>query len=799
MPRFLAAIFLALLFGSTSGAATFSVRPGSAIRSLRQSLDYEENVGHLDPAARFVARMKNSSLLLTDDGWILAPRSAKSLRARFLAPRKTIWKGESLLPSRVNVYRGADPSRWKTGIPTYEAARAREVWPGIDVVYRARGQAPEYDFIVRPGAKLASVRVTYEGAKKIRASGSRLVIDLSDGSRLVERLMAYEYVGGRQLPARARYVVSRRGEVSIRSTRRSPTSTLVIDPVLEYSTYLGGLGNEIAFRVAADSAGNSYVTGMTQPSDFPGVRQPPGPCPCGWDVFVTKYDIAGSVVYSTFIGGELDDEGRDIAVDPSGNAYLTGSTRGNYPGIGTPTTFREYAFLTKLDGNGVILWSKAIGGSTSEIGYGVAADSSGAYVVGSTLSSDFPVKDAFQETYPGNQSGFIIKVDPSGGLVFSSFIGGDGATVATDVAVDQFSYVYICGVTGASNLLLISPVQNEPGSSLQDTFVMKLTPGGAVHFSSLLGGSSDLEWAQSVGSDTWGNLYVGGWTYSTDFPVTAESLKSHNAGDRDGFISKFASEGSRLVYSTYVGGSDTDDIKGIVVDSTADVYFGGETYSSDFPFTSPLQPRRGANDALVGKLSASGTALLFASPLGGSSTEVVYGVAAADAHDFFAVGATTSTDFPTLNPAQMTLGGADDAFVVRIDTTPEPAKFYTLEPCRLIDTRAVDAPSFGANTTRLFSVSGKCGIPADAVAVALALTAVNSTDTGDFRIYPANSSPPLASALNFPGNKVRSGNAVIGIGPAPIAPANGVFVLCDMPVSSNGTVDLVVDVYGFFR
>lgn len=799
MPRFLGAICVSLLFSPISVAATTSVKSGSAIRSLHQSLSYEENVGHLDPSARFVARMENGLLVLTEDGWVLAPRLAKPVRARFVALRKATWKGESLRSGRVNVYRGSDPSRWKAGIRTYEAARATDVWPGIDVVYRARGQAPEYDFIVHPGAKLSSVRVAYEGAKRIRASGSRLVIDLEDGSRLIERLSAYEYLGGQQLPVRARFVVSRRGEVTIRSGRRSPSSTLVIDPVLEYSTYLGGAANEIAFRVATDAVGNSVVVGKTQPANFPGVRQPTGPCPCGWDVFVTKYDVAGSVVYSTFIGGDLDDEGLDIAVDPSGHAYLTGATHGNYPGIGPPPIVRLYAFLTKLDGSGVILWSKPIGGSTAEIGYGVAADSSGAYVAGTTLSSDFPVKDAFQETYPGNQSGFITKVDPSGSLVFSSFIGGDGATLATDVAVDQSSYIYICGVTGASNLLLVNPVQDEPGSSLQDAFVMKLTPGGAQHFSSLLGGGSDLEWALSVGSDMWGNLYVGGFTYSTDFPVTAESLQAHNAGDRDGFIAKFASEGSSLVFSTYVGGTDLDDIQGIAVDSTSAVYFGGETYSSDFAFTSPLQARSGANDGLVGRLSASGTALLFASPLGGSSTEVAYGVAATSAHDFVAVGVTNSTDFPTVDPYQAEPGGASEAFVTRIDTTPEPAKFYTLDPCRLIDTRAGDAPSFGANTTRFFSVSGKCGIPLDAVAAALVLTAVNPTDTGNFRVYPANSGPPLVSALNFPVNKVRSGNAVIEIGPSLIVPAKGVLVRCDMPAGSQGIVDLVIDVYGFFR
>ncbi len=693
-------------------------------------LSFELNAGQTDASVRFLSRGPGYALFLTGNAAVLSlakrrdpqtkkpglaslfnrpqapePISAPAAFRMILAganPKATI-TGLDELPGKSNYFIGNDPAKWRTNVPTYAKVKYQNVYRGIDLVYYGNPQQLEYDFVVAPGADpkaisldVAAIRSSLDGGRtvppRIDANGD-LVIPAGEDDVRLHKPVVYQAAVNHGAKGSARhfvdgkYVVKGRNRVSFEVASYDPGKTLVIDPVLVYSTYLGGSNYDDGFGIAVDSAGSAYVTGATLSSDFP-TASPLQPSFRGTrnlgDAFVAKLSAAGSaLVYSTYLGGTNGERGAGIAVDSGGNAYITGSTGSpDFPTahpIQVALTGPADAFVVKLNSTGsALVYSTFLGGSSFDEGFGIAADPAGnAYVTGQTLSPDFPTAPALQAVFGGGISAgnaFVAKLNPNGSaLVYSTYLGGSGGDTAGDtgwgIAVDPSGNAYVTGGTGSTDFPTADPLQAVP-NGFGDAFVAKLNPtGSALVYSTYLGGSnSDI--GSGIAVDSAGNAYVTGRTFSPDFP-TASPLQAVYGGVEDGFVAKLNPTGSALVYSTYLGGSNYDYGSGIAVDSAGNAYVTGYTLSTDFPTVNPLQMFSGRGefngDAFVANLNPGGSAFVYATYLGGTGDETGVAIAVDSAGDAYVTGYTSSTDFPTANPLQAHSGGYDDAFITKID------------------------------------------------------------------------------------------------------------------------------------
>ena len=457
------------------------------------------------------------------------------------------------------------------------------------------------------------------------------------------------------------------------------TRPLIIDPILSYSTYLGGGGDDEGNSIAVDSSGNLYVIGFTDSTDFPtsGAAQP-RPGGGGQDVFISKLDPSGTqLIYSTYLGGNGQDNGSSIAIDGEGNAYVTGFTGStNFPVLHPLQPAKAgpvNAFVAKLNPSGSLIYSTHLGGSVGDYGSSIVVDSSGAaYIAGVATSPDFPTSSAIQSSNRGSADVYVAMLNPSGNrLMFSTFLGGAGDDGATSIAIDADKNIYVAGVTSSSNFRTATPLQGSRGGGFFDAFVAKLNaPGTQLLYSTYLGGAGE-DRALRIAADAAGNAYVTGDTDSRNFPTTPGAARATSAGGVDAFVAKINARGSALVYSTLLGGAGIDGGTAIAVDSASAAYVTGYTSSSDFPTESPLQPAIGGGsfDAFVAKLSPSGAALEWSTYLGGSGVDAGFGIAADSSGNAYVMGQTDSTNFPTASPLQeRNGGGSSDVFLAKINS-----------------------------------------------------------------------------------------------------------------------------------
>jgi hypothetical protein len=661
-------------------------------------LSFEANQGQSAPQVSFLAHGPSSTLFLTGGGGaVLAlgpggsgPGDVLDLQLLGANPSPAA-AGQGLLPGVSNYLLGSDPGGWHTGIPNYAAVAYRGVYAGIDLLYHGNGRQLEYDFRVAAGADPGQVRLGFAGAEGLSLDGpGDLVLQTAAGAVVEQAPVLYqEGGGGTRQAVSGGYVLEGDGTVGFRVGAYDRSRPLVIDPTLVYSTYLGGSGDDAALGIAVDGSGNAYVTGTTFSRDFPttaGAFQTAG----GFeDAFVAKLDAAGSaLVYSTYLGGRGQALGYGIAVDGSGNAYVTGFTNGDFPT--TAGAFQTApggvpdAFVAKLDAAGTaLLYSTYLGGSGADQGYGIAVDGSGnAYVTGFTNSSNFPTTaGALQTSLPGITNAFVAKLDAAGtALLYSTYLGGSNLDAALGIAVDGSGNAYVTGSTRSTDFPTTAGAFQTSLPGRENAFVAKLDAAGtALVYSTYLGGSS-FDAARGIAVDGSGNAYVTGSTFSRDFPTTAGALQtSYGGGGSDAFVAKLDAAGTALLYSTYLGGSTgsgideplTDLGNGIAVDGSGNAYVTGYTESTDFPTTAgAFQTAPGGGvDAFVAKLDAAGTALLYSTYLGGSFRDVGSGIAVGGSGNAYVTGGTDSRDFPTTAGAfQTSFGGIEDAFVAKLDT-----------------------------------------------------------------------------------------------------------------------------------
>jgi hypothetical protein len=612
----------------------------------------------------------------------LHEKEAILIKAKFIGANNDVdIHGEDRLPHDNNYFLGNDPNLWRTGVPNYSSVVYRELWPGIDLRYHGNGNGMKYDFIVNPGADVSHIRVRYEGVSDLAVTTQGVLEARTAFGPVYENTpLIYQEIDGAFQRIDGHYVVYDGETFGFEiSEGYNPSRTLIIDPELVYSTYLGGAGGEQGRAIAIDDSGNAYITGITASTDFP--TQGPyqiDPVDFNTDAFVAKLSSTGdSLIYSTYLGGNFADLGYGIAVDANGSAFVVGATSStNFP---TQTPYQNDqrigdAFVTKLSPSGdSLIYSTYLGGFGTDEAFCIFVNSEGnAYVAGATTSDDFPILNPCQTDQIG-KDGFITKFSPSGNsLVYSTYLGGDSDDFVNGIAIDSSGNAYVTGNTSSTNFPVENPFQAIPGDLWSDAFVTKLSStGDSLIYSTYLGGDgADYCWGIAV--DNEGGAYVTGGTWSTNFP-TQNPYQTDPDFVGDVFVTRFSLPGDSLVYSTYLGGSASDEGYAIAVDVLHNAHVAGITASANFPTVDPYQTDQTWNDAFVTKLSPSGDALIYSTYLGGGDDDFGYGIALDSVGEVYIAGQSYSTDFPTLNPYQ-TNQGSTDVFVSKfgLESGPPP-------------------------------------------------------------------------------------------------------------------------------
>lgn len=583
------------------------------------------------------------------------------------------------LPGKSHYLVGNDPKQWRTNVPAYTRVKYRDVYRGIDLVYYGKQGQLEYDWVLGPGADPKTIAFGFQGADKIEIdTGGDLVLHTPSGQIRQHRPLVYQERDGVRQEIPGGYVLQGRHQVGFQVAAYDTRKPLVIDPVLSYFTYLGGGADDNGYAIAVDAADNAYVTGSTLSVDFPTEAGALQSASGGQDAFVTKLNAAGSaLVYSTYLGGSGNDEGLGIAVDFSGNAYVTGVTSStDIPAVGTLQPVfgggNTDAFLAKLDSSGsALVYSSFLGGSGAEnvedyhLVTAIAVDSSGAaYVIGITSSTNFPTVNPLQAANRGRRDTFVAKINAAGSaLLYSTYLGGSKDDDGRSIAVDSSGNAYLTGETSSTDFPLLTPLQAYYGGGPTDVFVAKLNAAGALIYSTYLGGGG-TDGSHGIAVDSSGNAYLTGHTDSVDFPLM-DPFRRENGGSYDGFVTKVNASGSALVYSTYIGGNRNDETNPVAVDSSGNAYVTGHSESDDFPTMSPFQAaNRGIGDTFVAKFTPAG-ALVYSTFLGGSDFEHGYGIAVDSSGNAYVTGETRSRNFAT-STLQPALAGGLEAYVAKI-------------------------------------------------------------------------------------------------------------------------------------
>ncbi len=614
----------------------------------RTQLAFEPNMGQTDPSVNFLSHGPGFETFLTNGGAVLELAQPAAQAQPGQAPVPSTAAPDVLtlsfaggdtapqmyatdqLPSVSNYFTGDDPSKWIADVPNYAGVIEKNVYPGIDVEFHGDSQKElEYDFIVSPGADLSRVKVSWQGAQSVQSDGQgNLLITTASGRTLTETApKLYQTINGVQQAVSGQGVVNADGTVSFQASGYDPTRPLVVDPSIVYSSYLGGSGADYAYAVAVDSSGAAYVTGSTTSTNFPTGSALQGSYAGGTDVFVTKLNAQGSgIVYSTYLGGSNTDVGYGVAVGLSGQVWVVGSTTS----VGSATTL-------------------------------------------------FPTtSNAYQKTATYGAA-FAACLGAAGdALTYSTLLGNSLGMAATAVAVDAAGAAYLTGyvdvASGSTFPTTSGAFQTAPGSPSggYDAFVAKLPAGGSgsLDYSSYLGGSSS-DRGYGIAVDPSGDAYVTGWTQSTNFPTTSGAFRTTMpSGTQASFVAKVNPSGSALSYSTYLSGGTADAGYAVAVDQAGAAYVTGAT-SSAFPTTSgAFQTSMGTSvgyDAFVAELNPAGSGLKYGSYLGGGG-ETGTGIALDASGQATVVGYTTGSAFPvTANAMQSSSGGGTDAWVAQVN------------------------------------------------------------------------------------------------------------------------------------
>ena len=722
--------------GSHAAQSRAADRSPAKVQKLleRLPLRFEANEGQAAKTVDFLARGPGYTMSIGRDGAVLAMTKAKgsgtgALEAGSSAAVKMYLIGGSSnpevsggkrLPGTANYMTGPDRSAWRTNVPSFARVRYREVYPGVDMVYYGSQRELEYDLIVAPGSDPGKIALGFRGAERLSiTSGGDLLIHARSGTVRQRRPYVYQGDGAARRQVAGRYVLEGDGRrVGFRLGAYDRSKPLVIDPAIAYSTFLGGYNTSVPIGtsqdttngITVDSSGNAYVVGFTD-----SIAPTPYPTTAGAfqttfgggarDGFVTKLNANGGLVYSTYLGGSLEDRATDVEVDAAGNAYVSGftvSTQFPTTAGALQTTYgggTRDGFVAVLNaaGNGLV-YSTYLGGSGTDTATRVdLGPSNAAFVSGTTapatnsVTNNFPTTaGAVQPTFGGGagptapSDAFVSRLNATGtALDYSTFLGGTFADTGLSIAVDSAGSAYVSGATsspgvfgtpGAFDTTLAPPAAPDT-TQRSDAYVAKLNPAGsALAYATYVGGGR-TDFAEGIAVDSSGNAYITGETNSTDLPTKNAAQPANNSApgpnDADAYVTKLNADGSDTVYSTYLGGITYDTGNDIAVDSSNNAYTVGDTLGGP-PLKNPVQVRTGDYDSYLTKYSPAGE-VTFSTIYGGGSRDFGQAVAADNAGNAYIGGRTdyfSPDSFPIKNAAQPQNGGFGDGWAAKVSSEP---------------------------------------------------------------------------------------------------------------------------------
>ncbi len=689
----------------------------------RIPLAFEINRGQADPQVRFLSRGSGYSLYLTPAEAVFVLKRGGSNPSKLLTPnsslltsspdvlrlrlaggnRKAVLEGLDKTGGKSNYFIGKDRARWFTGISHYAKVRMREVYPGIDMVYYGNHRNLEYDFVVKPGSDPSLINLDSTGCRKVFVDElGQLIFQMEAGEVAFKPPVMYQMAGGERKPVAGRYLLEGDRRIGFQAGAYDKSLPLVIDPALDYSTYLGGTGADLGTAIAVDPSGNAYVGGNTTgayPGTFPATPGALNTAGDGYmDVFVTKVNPSGSaLVYSTYIIGNTGTylyPGNSIAVDSAGDAFISGyDWWGQVPtSTGAYNTNNGLGFAMKLNpaGNGVLY------GTYLTAGGNLTIDSAGNMYIAGTYGTGYPTTGGvYQPNSNGgaNPNAVVAKLKPAGGgasdMLWATYVGGSAAVSTTGIAVDSADNVYITGYTfgafpttgGAFNT---APVA---GCFFPDGFLVKLNPTGtSLLYSTYLGGMQDE--ANAVALDSAGDVYLTGWA-SAPISITPGAYQTTVVGLTGACIlmkiNPAGGGGADLLYSTFVHGTcEQSGGNALEVDGCGNAYITGWNWQPGFPTTSGAYLTTGSADNINAFFSV-------VRPAGGGASDLLYstylnsnavddygnGIALDPAGAVYITGQTSGT-FPATSGVYQVLygGGGDDAFVMKFASY----NFCTLTP-----------------------------------------------------------------------------------------------------------------------
>ena len=594
-------------------------RPPTAASAPQIPMWFERNTGEFPSQVQFASRSLDQTVFLTANEMVVATSGGQplSIEWRKAKPARRM-AGEHPLQARVDYFRGADRSKWKAGTSDsrFGQVRYEQVYQGIDLVFHPQGDQLEHDFVVAPGVDPKQIALRFHGAStmKLDADGS-LALQVGNSEIRQSKPVAYQEIAGKRVEVAANYRVSGDREIEFELGSYDPARELVIDPVLKYATYIGGSRRSTPARVIAEPGGILWIAGSTTSVDFPAAGDPIRAVETsgGSDIFLVKIDPSksgiDSLLYAAVVGGTGADEARALALDRDGNAVIVGTTASaDFPIVGSYDIAIESgrdAVVVKIDprraGEAALVYTTFLGGDNDDVANAVTTDNFGRIIVtGYTISENFPLTaNAIQRNRQNGYELFITRIDPdagTNGLQYSTYFGGSGTDIGQAIAIDAQGLIYVAGSTSSSNF----PVLNAYQSTYQnagDMFLIRIDPDKSgldgINYGSYFGGSG-IDSAEAMQLDAQGNVNIVGYTTSRDMPIAGSAPQTRNAGGADAFVLKIAIPSNNLSFATYLGGSASDVAYGMSLDAQGRIHISGYTYSTDFNVTrNALQPKLG--------------------------------------------------------------------------------------------------------------------------------------------------------------------------------------------------------------
>ena len=676
-------VLLLLLSGGlfASPDTVSSAQNSQAVQDFeRLPLGFEWNQGQTDPAVKAYARGPRYSFFLTSDEAVLSlaqPGHRHSVIRWKPVNANPHARIEAVDPvaAQVNYFIGNDPAKWRKNVVPFGKVKYSGVYPGVDLVYYGNQDQIEYDFRVAPHADPKSIVVSVSGADRQRIDpAGNLVMETKAGPVVHHKPYIYQQdVDGKRAEIQGKFILEGKN-LRFAIGTYDHDRTLVIDPSLNFSTYLGGSQNDRGLAVSTDALGDVFVVGSTASLDFPTTANAPyKSLQGGTDGFVTVFFLgsAKSFYLSSYIGGSGDDEVDAVStalVPPE--VYIAGTTTStDFPLVGAIQQQNgggKDVFIAKLAFPDDIAFSTYFGGSGDDSATSLALDVLGNInVVGKTSSTDMPTLLPTQNTNAGGFDGFLVQLTNVGApMLFSTYLGGSFDDEINAVAANGV----VVSVAGDTKSLNFGRPAWPNISTTSQAFVAAFDTSEDTKLFQKLFGGNKISSARAIAVDTKGNSFVAGYTNSTNFPVTSNALQPANAGLYDAFVTKLNSTGG-ITYATYFGGSGSDLASSLGIDSSGNVIFAGGTTSTNFPTASSIQAAYGggATDGFLVKLNANLTSVAMSSYFGGSGTDLILGMNVGTSGNVVVVGSTDSTDLPvTAGVVQATNKGGTDAFAAKI-------------------------------------------------------------------------------------------------------------------------------------